>query len=126
MSWAGFLARIIHERGAQKLALLQKRLRQTELTMISDRGTFAAGHLLRLSDAGYDALAAAPWNDFRGLFDQQRKKLKWKQASYRSLEQQRRRKQGNLPRGVRHITPRSSGSAVFFGRLSHFQHSREK
>ncbi|MGI9457119.1 MAG: IS1634 family transposase [Aeoliella sp.] len=86
-----------HTAVAQQLALVKKHLRPTELTMISDRGTFSAGHLLRLSDAGYDAIAAAPWNDFRGLFDQERKKLKWKQASYLSLEQQRRRKQGDLP-----------------------------
>lgn len=87
-----------HTAVAQQLALVKEHLRPTELTMISDRGTFSAGHLLRLSDAGYDAIAAAPWNDFRALFDEQRIKLKWKKASYLSLEQQRRRKQGSLPK----------------------------
>lgn len=108
-----------HTAVAQQLALVQKHLRPTALTMISDRGTFSAGHLLRLSDAGYDAIAAAPWNDFRGLFDEQRKKLKWKQASYLSLEQQRRRRQGNLPKEhyelavVRHeLTDRESGRVI--------------
>lgn len=103
----------------QQLALVTKHLRPTELTMISDRGTFSAGHLLRLSDAGYDAIAAAPWTDFRGLFDEQRKKPKWKKASYLSLEQQRRRRQGNLPREhyelavLRHkLTDRESGRSI--------------
>jgi len=87
-----------HTAVAQQLALVQQHLRPTELTMISDRGTFSVGHLLRLHDAGYDAIAAAPWNDFCALFDQHQKSLTWKQASYLSLEQQRRRKQGSLPK----------------------------
>ena len=86
-----------HTAVAEQLALLKKHLRPTELTMISDRGTFSAGHLLRLSDSGYHALAAAPWNDFRSLFDEHYEKLAWKQATYLSLEQQRRRREGNLP-----------------------------
>jgi hypothetical protein len=53
--------------------------------------------LLRLSDAGYHALAAAPWNEFRPLFDEQWGNLQWRKATYLSLEQQRRRQQGNLP-----------------------------
>ena len=65
--------------------------------MISDRGTFSVGHLLRLKDAGYHAIIAAPWDEFRPLFDEQRVRLPWKKASYLSIEQQRRRRQGNLP-----------------------------
>ena len=53
--------------------------------------------MLRLADAGYHAIAAAPWNDFRSLFDEQWNTLTWKKATYLSLEQQRRRTQGNLP-----------------------------
>jgi transposase len=87
-----------HTAVAEQLALLKKHLKPTELTIISDRGTFSAGHLLRLSDSGYHSLAAAPWDDFRSLFDEQWKTLIWKKASYLSLEQQRRRTQGNLPR----------------------------
>jgi len=87
-----------HTAVAEQLALLRKHLRPTELTMISDRGTFSLGHLLRLKDAGYDAIAAAPWDEFRPLFDEQRAGLKWKKASYLSIEQQRRRRQGHLPR----------------------------
>jgi transposase len=86
-----------HTAVAEQLALIRQHLRQPELTMISDRGTFSAGHLSRLSQAGYHALVAAPWEEVQKLFDQQRSRLKWKQASYLSIEQHRRRKQGNLP-----------------------------
>jgi len=86
-----------HTAVAEQLALLRKHLCPPELTMISDRGTFSAGYLLRLEDAGYHAIVAAPWDDFRSLFDQEGTRLKWKQASYLSIEQQRRRRQGNLP-----------------------------
>jgi transposase len=86
-----------HTAVAEQLALLRKHLRPAELTMISDRGTFSVGHLLRLKDSDYHAIVAAPWDEFRPLFDQERKRLKWKQATYLSLEQQRRRRQGNLP-----------------------------
>jgi len=86
-----------HTAVAEQLALLRKLLRPPELTMISDRGTFSVGHLLRLKDAGYHAIIAAPWDEFRPLFDEQRVRLPWKKASYLSIEQQRRRRQGNLP-----------------------------
>jgi transposase len=108
-----------HTAVAEQLALLKKHLQPPELTMISDRGTFSAGHLLRLSDAGYQAIAAAPWDDFRVLFDEQWEKLTWKEATYLSLEQQRRRKQGNLPQEhyelavIRHqLTDRDSGRTI--------------
>ena len=86
-----------HTAVAEQLALLRKHLRPPELTMISDRGTFSVGHLLRLKDAGYHAIAAAPWDEFRGLFDTQRPGLKWKQATYLSIQQQRRRAASSLP-----------------------------
>lgn len=86
-----------HTAVAEQLALLQKHLRPPELTMISDRGTFSAKYLLRLKDSGYQAIVAVPWDEFRPLFDQERKRLKWKEATYLSIEQQRRRRQGNLP-----------------------------
>lgn len=86
-----------HTAVAEQLALVKEHLKPPELTLISDRGTFSAGHLLRLSDSGYHAIAAAPWNDFRSLFDEQWENLTWSTASYLSLEQQRRRKQGDLP-----------------------------
>jgi hypothetical protein len=60
--------------------------------MISDRGTFSIGHLLRLrDDADSYAICSAPWGEFRELFNKHRKTLKWKRASYLSIEQQRRR-----------------------------------
>ena len=108
-----------HTAVAEQLALLRKHLRPPELTMISDRGTFSVGHLLRLEDAGYHAIVAAPWDEFRPLFDQQRAGLKWKRASYLSIEQQRRRRQGNLPQEhyelavVRHeLTEADSGRTL--------------
>jgi transposase len=108
-----------HTAVAEQLALLKKHLRPPELTLISDRGTFSAGHLLRLSDAGYSAIAAAPWDDFRPLFDEQWNQLTWSKASYLSLEQQRRRTQGNLPQEhyelavCRHrLTDRDSGRSI--------------
>jgi hypothetical protein len=41
-----------------------------QLTFISDRGTFSAGHLLQLSESDIAAIAAVPWDDFRNLFDE--------------------------------------------------------
>jgi len=108
-----------HTAVAEQLALLKKHLCPPALTMISDRGTFSVGHLLRLSESGYHAVVAAPWNDFRPLFDEHRATLKWKQARYLSIEQQRRRREGSLPREhyelavVRHrLTDRQSGKVI--------------
>jgi transposase len=108
-----------HTAAAEQLALLKKHLKPAELTFISDRGTFSAGHLLRLSQSGFAAIAAAPWEEFRPLFDEQQKQLKWKQASYLSIEQQRRRTEGNLPQEhydlavVRHtLVERESGEKI--------------
>jgi transposase len=72
-----------------------------------------------LEDAGYHAIVAAPWEEFRSLFDQQRTALKWKKAGYLSIEQQRRRQQGHLPQEhyelavVRHeLTEKDSGRTI--------------
>lgn len=75
----------------EQLALLKKHLRPRGLTMISDRGTFSAGHLLRLQAEGFHAICSAPWGEFRELFDERFSSLSWREASYLSLEQQRRR-----------------------------------
>jgi transposase len=75
----------------EQLALIRKHLKPPDLTMISDRGTFSVGHLLRLADDGYHAICSAPWNDFRELFDEHFEQLLWEEASYLSVEQQRRR-----------------------------------
>ena len=86
-----------HSAVAEQFALIKKHLKPVELTMISDRGTYSIVHLARMKKEGFDALCSAPWGDFRPLYDQHRRTLKWKRASYLSIEQQRRRKQGDLP-----------------------------
>jgi transposase len=69
------------------------------LLMISDRGTFSAGHVARLQRHGYHVLCSAPWRDFQKLFDSHKSQLHWQQASYLSVEQQRRRgTDSSLPR----------------------------
>ena len=76
----------------EQLGLLRKHLKPKQLTMISDRGTFSVGHLLRLKDeGGCSASCSAPWGEFRELFDKHRKTLTWERATYLSIEQQRRR-----------------------------------
>ena len=84
-----------HRAAAEQLALLRKHLRPQRLTMFSDRGTFSAGHLARLSSEGFQAVCSAPWGEFRPLFDKNRRQLKWKKAGYLSVEQQRRRRVGS-------------------------------
>jgi transposase len=86
-----------HTAVAEQFALIVKHLQPPELTMISDRGTYSIQHLARMRQEGFDALCSAPWDDFRELYDEHRKTLKWNRASYLSLEQQRRRRQGDLP-----------------------------
>jgi transposase len=82
----------------EQLALMRKHLKFQELTMISDRGTYSVGHLLRLKTENSYAICSAPWREFKELFDQHRKKLTWKKASYLSIEQQRRREtKSDLP-----------------------------
>jgi transposase len=65
------------------------------LLLISDRGTFSAGHLARLSKHGYHTLCSVPWGDFRGLYDAHASAIHWQQASYLSIEQRRRRETGS-------------------------------
>jgi transposase len=81
-----------HTAVAEQFALFRKHLRPTELTIFSDRGTFSVGHLRRLKNEGFYAVCSAPWHEFKPLFDQHRSLLKWKEASYLSMEQERRRK----------------------------------
>jgi hypothetical protein len=92
-----------HTAVAENLALLQKHLPRQEITMISDRGTFSVGHLLRLWNPGGEgdktkrsyAVCAAPWSVVQDLFDRKRRQLKFQRASYLSREQQRRRDCGS-------------------------------
>jgi hypothetical protein len=85
-----------HTAVAEEYALLCRHLQPAKLLMISDRGTCSVNHLARMYRAGHHALCAAPWYEYRPLFEQHREQLTWKRASYLSLEQQRRRRQGNL------------------------------
>ena len=80
--------------------LLQHHLPLPErLLMISDRGTFSAGHVARLHRHGYHALCSANWRDFQNLYDTHESQLEWQRASYLSIEQHRRRDTGSsLPR----------------------------
>jgi len=88
-----------HTAVAEQFALIDKHLQLTELTMISDRGTFSAGHLARLIRENFYALCSAPWGEFRPLFNRQRATLNWETASFLSIEQHRRREaQSGLPR----------------------------
>ena len=75
----------------EQLALLRKHLPFNQLTMISDRGTFSVGHLLRLKAEGSYAICSVPWGEFGNLFNEHFNSLTWQEASYLSLEQQRRR-----------------------------------
>lgn len=82
----------------EQMALIRKHLKLQKITMISDRGTYSVGHLLRLKAEDSYAICSAPWGEFKELFDRQRKSLSWKNASYLSIEQQRRRdRKSQLP-----------------------------
>jgi transposase len=84
----------IHE----QTALINEFLKLNRTTMISDRGTFSVGHMLRMQDVGHRVICSIPWKDVRDLFDVQRKTLQWKAATFLSIEQQRRReKESSLP-----------------------------
>ena len=81
----------IHE----QTALINEFLKLSHITMISDRGTFSVGHMLRMQDVGHRVICSVPWKDVSSLFDANRKTLLWKEASYLSIEQHRRREQSS-------------------------------
>lgn len=89
-----------HTAIAQSFELLRQYLPPPpEFLMVSDRGTFSAGHVARLHRHGHAVLCSVPWQDYRPLFDQHRGRLRWRRASYLSREQQRRRATpSSLPR----------------------------
>jgi hypothetical protein len=82
---------------AEQFAIIKKHLKPPKLTMVSDRGTYSPLHLARLINEGFHAICSAPWNDFQTVYDEFVEKLKWKEASYLSQEQERRRTEGSLP-----------------------------
>jgi hypothetical protein len=75
--------------------LLQAGLLRPGTLLISDRGTFSVEHVARLHRHGCPVLCSAPWDDYRALYDAHAACLTWQQASYLSLEQQRRRATGS-------------------------------
>lgn len=81
-----------HTTIAEQFDLLQEHLRPPDLLLVSDRGTFSAGHAARCQRQGVAVLCSAPWNDYRSLYDAHCTHLNWQTASYLSLEQQRRRR----------------------------------
>jgi transposase len=75
-----------------------------DLLMVSDRGTFSAEHVGRLYRHGHHVLCSVPWNDYRALYDAHADHLQWRQASFLSIEQQRRRDtDSSLPREDYHL-----------------------
>lgn len=80
-----------HTAIAEQFQLLQQHLQPQRLLLISDRGTFSAGHVARCRREGFAVLCAAPWKDYRALYDTHRGALHWQPASYLSIEQRRRR-----------------------------------
>lgn len=86
-----------HTAVAQQWSLLQEVVQPPPLTFFSDTGTYSFGHLDRLQQAGSHGVCPAPWEDFQKLYDEQEADLTWREASYLSLEQQRRRGHGHLP-----------------------------
>jgi transposase len=82
----------IHE----QFELLDKHLTLPQgMQLVSDRGTFSAEHIARLHRHGHTFLGAVPWKDFQDLYDRHADKLTWRDASYLSQEQQRRRQQNS-------------------------------
>jgi hypothetical protein len=81
-----------HSAIAEQFALLQQQLPPGRRLLISDRGTFSAGHVARCQRAHITVLCSAPWSDYQALYDNQRSQLQWQPASFLSLEQQRRRR----------------------------------
>jgi len=84
---------------AQQFQLLHDYLRPEPLLMISDRGTYSAAHVARLQAAGHHVLCSVPWRDVKPLFHLHRERLFWNNASFLSVEQQRRRRcNSSLPK----------------------------
>jgi len=81
----------IHE----QTALIQEFMKLSQTTIISDRGTFSVGHMLRMHDVGHRIICAAPWGDLSSLFSTHRETLQWNQATFLSIEQHRRRDQSS-------------------------------
>lgn len=72
--------------------LLRKFLKLPEdLLLVSDRGTCSAEHLATLGEQGHFGLCAGQWQDYKPLYERHADSLLWRDSSYLSREQQRRR-----------------------------------
>lgn len=82
----------------EQTALIHEFMNLSHTTLISDRGTFSVGHMLRMQDVGHRVICAAPWDDLSSLFSEHREKLQWDPATFLSIEQHRRREKiSDLP-----------------------------
>jgi transposase len=70
-------------------------LLHTGSLLISDRGTFSVEHVARLHRHDCHALCSVPWADYQALYDAHAARLRWRRASFLSLEQRRRRDTGS-------------------------------
>src|SRR5262249_5482722 len=78
---------------SEQFDLLREYFHPQGLLMVSDRGTFSAGHAARCHREGVAVLCSVAWGkEYRAMYDAHRSHLHWQRASYLSLEQQRRRK----------------------------------
>jgi hypothetical protein len=89
-----------HPAVRETFLLAQQHLRlPSDVLFISDRGTCSVEHLARLHRHGYAALCPAQWQDYRAIYAAHQDRLHWQQASFLSVEQQRRHASNSaLPR----------------------------
>lgn len=76
-------------------ALLRKQMPINKTVMISDAGTYSIQHVKRSLADGMDIICAIPKTHARTLYEKHVSSLHWSEASYRSIEQQRRRDSGS-------------------------------
>jgi transposase len=90
----------------EHLGLVVKHLKPKTLLSVSDRGTFSTGHLVRSRSYGFHMICSVPWGNVKNIFDEHFESLEWEQASYLSIEQERRRAcESSLPLEHYEIVP---------------------
>ena len=72
-------------------ALLREQIPINGTVIISDAGTYSVQHVKRSLADGMDIICAIPKTHARTLYEKHVSSLDWSEASYRSIEQQRRR-----------------------------------
>ncbi len=76
-------------------ALLRQHIPINGTVMISDAGTYSIQHVKRSLDDGMTIICAIPKKQAVTLYEKHVSSLDWSEASYRSIEQQRRRDRGS-------------------------------